>query len=475
MNIRTRMAPSPTGNLHIGTAYATMWPYLFARHNKGTFFLRIEDTDQERSTKEFEDNIVNGLSHLGFDWDEEIYHQMDRLAIYKQYVDKLLDEQKAYYCFCSKEELDHERASQVALHKPQIYSGKCRNLSAEVVAQNLESKRAFVIRFKMPEERGLIEYEDLIHGKVSIDSKLIGDTVIMRANGIPLYNFAVVVDDIEMKITHVIRGDDHISNTPKQVVLFEALSAPTPLYGHFPMILNQDRIGKLSKRTGSTSLQSFLEDGYLPEVLFNYIVTLGWVPKNGQEILTKDEIIQQFELGEMNKSAAAWNEQKLDWMNGEYIRRMSDEELTTRLQEYLVDHPQKETIGPIVPLIKERIKKLSDFIPLTNFIFEETEYDQSVFQKLKIKDQKEVMEKVVEKLEAMEKPWTSEIFEKTFRDLATELNENAGDLFQLIRVMMSGQLVTPPLFETIEIIGQEKVLQRFKKLISVFPLQNQPV
>ncbi len=467
--VRTRMAPSPTGNLHIGTAYATMWPYIFARHNKGTFILRIEDTDQQRSTKEFEENIVNGLKWLGFDWDEDIYHQVDRLDTYKKYTQILLDSGNAYYCFCTKEELDEERKLQIEQKKPQIYSGKCRALTSDQVKQKLSQGLPYVVRFKMPENRGNIEFDDITHGKISWDSNLIGDMVIMRQNGIPLYNYAVVVDDIENNITHVIRGDDHISNTPKQIVIYEALEKTPPRFAHSAMILNQDRIGKLSKRTGSTSLDSFREEGYLAEALFNYIAFLGWGDKVGKEIFSKEELIEKFDLTQMSKSGAAWNQDKLDWMNGEYIRAMSDEQLTKRLQDFLVDHPSKSKIKDLVPLVKERIKKLSDFVPLTNFIFEDPEYEIGVFKKLKINNIKTVLEKIVEKLEVLGKSWESEGFEKAFRDLAQELDIKVGDMFQLIRVAVSGQLITPPLFESIKIIGEEKVLDRIKLVKEKYP------
>ncbi len=464
--VRVRMAPSPTGNLHLGTAYATLWPFLFSKKNKGTFILRIEDTDRERSTKEFEENIIEGLKWLGLNWDEGPFHQMDRLDLYKEHAQKLIDQDKAYYCFCTKEELDAERKLQTAEHLPQVYSGKCRLLTNEEVKQKMDSGKPYVIRLKVPEERGVVEFDDLIHGKISFESKLIGDTVIMRQSGIPLYNFAVVVDDIDMKISHVIRGDDHVSNTPKQILLFEAFEKSHPNYGHFPVILNQDREGKLSKRTGSASVDSYKHEGYLADAIINYLAFLGWSPPEGKEILSKEEIIELFDIKDMNKAPAAWNQGKLDWLNGEYIRRMSDEKLTEVMVDYLVDHPAKDKIGPLVPLTKERIKKLSDFIPLTDFIFNEPEYEMESFEKLKIQDTKMVLEKVLEGLESMQKPWKSDIFEKTFRDLAEELKIPAGSMFQLIRLVVSGQLVTPPLFESIQIIGEDKVISRVKKVLN---------
>ncbi len=463
MEIRTRMAPSPTGKLHLGTAYATLWPYIFARGNKGVFILRFEDTDQERSTKEFEKNIEEGLKWLGYDWDEGPFHQMDRLEIYQQYSKRLLEEDHAYYCFCSKDELDEERRNQTEAKVPQIYSGKCRSLTMEQAKEKIAQGLPYVIRFKMPEDLEAITFSDLIHGEVSFDPKLIGDTVIMRQNGIALYNFAVVVDDIEMNITHVIRGDDHLSNTPKQVVLFKALGKSLPQFAHYPMILNQDRIGKLSKRTGSTSVEEYKLEGYLSEALINYLISLGWTHPKEQEIYSIAEVIEEFDFKSMGDTAAAWNEQKLDWINGEYIRAMSDEELTIRLQEFLVDHPAKEKITPVVPLIKERIKKLSDFIPLTYFFWEKPEYDREVFEKLDTKDFANILERIEERLFTLEKPWKADEFEQAFRDLAQEIKVSTKDTFQLIRIAVTGQLVSPPLFESIELLGEEETLSRVKK------------
>ncbi len=460
------MAPSPTGNLHIGTAYATMWPYLFARSQGGEFLLRIEDTDRERSTKEFEENIVEGLKWLQFEWDE-FYHQMDRLEVYQKYSDRLVKEGKAYYCFCTREELEIVRKRQIESGKAQIYSGKCRNLSVEEVEQKRQEVKDYVVRFKLPEDRGVVEFEDLVHGKISFESSLIGDMVIMRASGIPLYNFAVVVDDVEMKITHVIRGDDHISNTPKQILIFEALGVELPVFGHTPMILNQDRMGKLSKRTGSTSVEEFINDGYLPEVMFNYIALLGWSPKETREIFSREELIKKFDIKDMNKSAAAWNQDKLDSINGEYIRAMSDEELSGRLKEFykgiLGTEEDKKKIEQVTPIVKERMKTLRDFELLTSFIFERVEYEKSVFFSLKIDNIKVVLGKVLEKFEGLKKPWEREEFETVFQGLAKELGLSNTQMFQLIRVLISGQLVTPPLFESMQILGEEEVLDRVRK------------
>lgn len=470
--VRVRMAPSPTGNLHLGTAYSTLFNYLFAKKNNGTFVLRLEDTDQDRSKNEFEENIINGLRWLGLAWDE-FYKQSDRLPKYQEATQQLLAEGKAYYCFCTTEELDQERKLQIEQKVPQVYSGKCRKLSQDEVDKNLSEDKHHVVRFKMPDNRGDIEWEDLLHGKVSFNSDLLGDMVIMRANGMPLYNFAVVVDDIDMGITHVLRGDDHLSNTPKQIVIFEALEAKLPQFAHWPMILNPDRIGKLSKRQGATSVDDYRKDGFLPEAIVNYMALLGWTMPDDKEIMSLREMVKFFDISKMRLSGAAFNIEKFEWINGEYIRDLTDEELTKRLQEYLVDHPNQEKIAPLTPLVKSRIKTLADFIPLTDFIFEQPEYDINLFKKLNLDDVSggpvKILEEIAQTLESMQSPWCKEEFENNLRELATRLKVPTSGFFQLIRLAVSGQLVTPPLFESIEIIGQTEIITRIKKVIKKYP------
>lgn len=459
------MAPSPTGKLHLGTAYATLWPFLLARSQKGVFILRIEDTDRDRSTEGFEENIINGLKWLGFDWDEGPIHQMDRLDLYRERLDQLLSESRAYRCFCTKDELAAERKLQSAEKLPQVYSGKCRNLSSEEVEHKLAKGNEYVVRFKMPTDRGEIRYKDLIHGEIGFESRLIGDFVISRASGIPLYNFVVVVDDLEMKISHVIRGDDHISNTPKQIVLFEAFGVVHPEYGHYPVILEQDRNGKLSKRTGATGIDWYQGEGYLPEAILNYLFMLGMSVPDGKEIYTQEEMIEYFQIERMIDHAAAWNQQKLDWLNGEYIRELSDEALAKKLVEFLPDHPNIAKIRPLVPFVKERLKKLSDFIPLTNWFFEGTEYDKSVFESLKIDNIETVIRQVIEVMEDMPRPWQKAQFEERFRKLGEELKIGNSAIFQLLRVGYTGQLVSPPLFEMMQLSGEDEVLRRMYQAV----------
>lgn len=470
------MAPSPTGKLHLGNAYTFLFNYLFARKNRGDFLLRLEDTDRERSKQEFEDDILESLSWLGLLWDGELYRSSERLHLYQQKANWLIEKGRAYYCFCSVETLEKTRHEQEKKGAPIVYPGTCRNLDPGLVVQYLGEAKPAAVRFKMPADRGMIEFADMLHGKIAFDSSLLGDMVIMRSNGAPLYNFAVVVDDIEMEITHVLRGDDHVSNTPKQIVIFEAFGSSVPTFAHFPNILNPDRIGKLSKRHGATSVSDYRRDGFLPEAVINYMALLGWTMPGDIEIMSQSDMEQSFDVELMRISPAAFNIEKLEWLNGEYIRMLSDGDFCKRLESYLDNTLSKESTKPdrsrielLIPLVKTRMKKLSDFIPLTFFLFEEPEYDLSVFEKVNIVNKKQVLERVVETLETMERPWRGEVFEKTFREMAASLEINAGDFFQLLRVAFSGQLVTPPLFECMKIFGEERTVERIRKVAFSYP------
>lgn len=418
MDVKVRYAPSPTGNPHVGNLRTALFTFLLARRSGGQFLLRIEDTDQKRAMEESFNAILDSLKWLGLKFDGEVIYQSRRLDIYKEHAQKLLD-------------------------------------------QGLAFKDEGAIYFKTNKE-GQTSWIDLVGGKkVSFDNSTQEDFVILKSDDYPTYHLASVVDDYLMGITHVTRGEDWISSTPKHIMLYSAFGWDLPQFVHFPNILASDR-SKLSKRHGAVGIMDFKKDGFLPPALVNYLALLGWTPPSGKEILSLEEMIKEFDLKDINTSPAIFDIQKLEWLNGEYIRKMPNEELALKLQEYLVDHPAKDRLFPVVPLVKERIKKLSDFIPLTDFLWEAPEYDKIQFQKLKVKSQKEILQKILERLEQMEKPWKADVFEKTFRDLADEMGVKAGDLFQLIRVAVSGQLVTPPLFESIKILGEEEVLKRIQ-------------
>lgn len=433
MEVRVRIAPSPTGFWHIGNTRTALFNYLFAKRLGGAFVLRIEDTDRARYVPEAVDNIIQALKWLGLNWDEgpEIngpygpYIQSHRLDIYKKHAQELLD-------------------------------------------KDLAIKDGEAFRFKT-KKAGQTTWKDLIGDKdITFDNSTQEDFIILKSDGYPTYNFANVIDDHYMEITHVIRGHEFISSTPKHIMLYDSFGWGKPRFGHAPLILGSDR-SKLSKRHGAKSVLEFKQDGFLPEAIVNYMALLGWTPPSQKEILTMEEMIHEFDINDANVASPIFDFKKLEWMNGEYIRSLSDEELTYRLQEFLVDHPAKDRVGPIVPFIKDRIKKLSDFVPLTHFIYSEPEYDISVFESLKIPDLKSVLGKVSQSLKIVNDDWTSQTFEETFKKLAKELSLTNTQIFQLVRIAISGQLVSPPLFETMDLIGKNEVTGRVQRVAENYP------
>lgn len=427
--VKTRFAPSPTGMMHIGQVRTALYSYLVAKQNQGEFILRIEDTDRERLVEGSAENIIDTLKWLGISWDGEPMYQSAQPEVYKNHVSQLIEKGIAY-------------------------------------------EKEGAIWFTTPKE-GETSWTDLVgNKKITIGNNQQADFVLIKSDGFPTYNFANVVDDHLAGVTHVIRGVEFISSTPKHIMLYQSFEWGSPQFVHLPLILGTDR-SKLSKRHGAKPAWEFKSEGYFPEAVLNFMALLGWTPKSGKEILTLQEMVKEFEFNDLNAANPVFDVRKLEWMNGEYIRKMPDEELTKRLQEFLVDHPNKEKISPLVPLIKERIKKLSDFVPLTDFIFEKPEYDMEEFNKIKVDlptdGQKEVLEKILQTMESLPKPWKAAGFEQAFRKLAEDLQIKVGDMFQLIRVAVSGQSVTPPLFESIKIIGEEEILNRIRDVSAKYP------
>lgn len=426
--IKTRFAPSPTGLMHIGGVRTALYEFLVAKRGKGVFMLRIEDTDRKRVVPGAAEDIIESLNWLGLHLDEPPIYQSERKELYEKYAKELVEKGVAY---------EQEGA----------------------------------IWFKIPQGQKII-FTDLVgNKKIEFDSDSQKDFVILKSDGFPTYHLAHVVDDHLLEINPVIRAEEWLPSTPKHILLFQAFGWEIPSYAHLPLILGTDR-AKLSKRHGAKAVLEFRKDGFLPEAILNYMTLLGWSPPSGKEILSLEEMIGEFQLDDVHVSPAVFDITKLEWMNGEYIRKMSDEELTKKLQEFLVDHPAKERIAPVVPLVKERIKKLSDFIPLTDFLFEKPEYDKAQFEKLNIKDVTDSLERVLSKLETMDKPWKADVFEQTFRKLAEESELSVSQMFQLIRVAVSGQTVTPPLFESIQILGEEETIKRVEKAIEFFESTN---
>ena len=384
--VRVRIAPSPSGNLHIGTARTALFNYLFAKKNNGKFILRIEDTDAERTSQEYIDNIFDSLKALGLNWDEgpDIggpygpYTQSERFDIYPKYVQKLLDSGFAYECFCTPEELEQEKEAATAARKPYVYSKKCENLTEEEKAKLRAEGRKPAVRFNISKaqkafhDSSILEFDDLVKGKLHMDTNLLGDFVIQKSNGTPTYNFAVVIDDALMKISHVIRGEDHISNTYKQILIFEALGLEVPKFGHLGMILAPDR-SKLSKRHGATAVSDFVKQGYLTDALVNFVALLGWSPSDGEEIKTVDEIAKDFRINEISSSNSIFEYDKLKWMNGHYIKMLPTEKLKEMLKPYLTKYNLNELTDAqytkMVELTKEPLTLLSDITDDVPYFF----------------------------------------------------------------------------------------------------------
>ena len=462
--VRVRFAPSPTGHLHIGGARTALFNWLFARHNKGTFILRLEDTDRTRSTDEYIEAIIDGMKWLGLDWDEGPHRQMDRFSIYKDYADKLLSEGKAYYCYCSSEELEKRRQAASAQGKTPKYDGRCRLLKESV------SGRTPAIRFMMPQE-GETVVDDLMKGRVVFDNSQLDDLIIMRSDGTPTYNFTVVVDDVDMDITHVIRGDDHLNNTPKQIHIYKAFGYSIPAFAHLPMILGHDK-ARLSKRHGATSVTTYKEMGYLSDAFVNYIVRLGWA-HGDQEIFTRDELIKYFSLEDVGKSAAVFNPEKLLWLNSQYIMKTPTEELIEMVMPFLIREKilneaqvlDKEWLSKAINTLKERAKTLFELAhSLCFYISEDIDFNEKA--KLKFLNEKYLpyLKDVKEELESLDAFIAPEI-EKVFISLVEKHNTKLGSIAQPVRVAVTGKAESPGIFEVLEILGREKVLKRLERAI----------
>jgi len=510
--VRTRMAPSPTGLLHIGSARTALFNYLFAKRHEGAFVLRIEDTDIERSKPEYETDIIEGLKWLGIKWDEgpDIggkygpYRQSERLEIYRKYLNRLFEENKAYYCFCSEEELETERQYQMSIGQQPHYSGKCLKLTKTEVEENLKQGKPAVVRFKIQQRK--VAFEDLIRGKIEFDTALVGDIVIAKDLNTPLYNFAVVIDDYEMTITHVIRGEEHISNTPKQILIQEALGLPKVKYAHLPLILGTDR-SKLSKRHGATSVLEYRNQGYLPEALVNFIAFLGWNPGDENEIYTLPYLVKEFSLERIQKGGAIFNIVRLDWLNGYYARKKSLDKLTELCIPFLTKEgfiipiwAQKELIvgiggspqvtgykiaetgddvswdnlKKIIAIEQERIKKLSDITELTDFFFKKKlVYDKNllIWGDMTEKEVEQALDKTEVMLSLIDSDdWSKEMLEKKLMPIAENFSSeikkekiNRGYILWPLRAAITGKKASAGPFEIAEILGKDKTLKRIRE------------
>ncbi|MEO5574080.1 MAG: glutamate--tRNA ligase [Gammaproteobacteria bacterium] len=456
MTVRTRFAPSPTGYLHVGGARTALYSWLHARKHGGTFILRIEDTDLERSTSESVDAILEGMAWLGLNYDEGPFYQTQRFERYRNVIQQLVSEGKAYPCYCSRERLETLRSEQMAAKEKPRYDGRCRNLNSAAPA-DVQA----VIRFKNPQD-GEVAIDDQIKGRVVIKNSELDDLIIARSDGTPTYNFTVVVDDWDMRVTHVIRGDDHLNNTPRQINILKALGADLPVYAHVPMILGADG-QRLSKRHGAVSVMQYREDGFLPEALLNYLVRLGW-SHGDQEIFSIDELVKLFDISDVNRAASAFNNEKLLWLNQHYIKTSDTayvaQHLSWHMQRLAIETTHGPALADVVSAQRERCKTLLEMAQNSRFFYQDfTAYDD----KATAKNLKPEIAAVLGELSAnlANLPaWTAEAIHQTINELAELHQMNMGKIAQPLRVALTGTAVSPPIDITAQLLGRERVLQR---------------
>ena len=470
---RVRFAPSPTGYLHVGGARTALFNWLFARHTGGTFILRIEDTDFERSSEEMVEGILEGMRWLGLTWDEGPFFQSQRLELYKATAAKILASGEAYPCFCTKEELEQRRKEAAEAGRPLMYDRRCRRIPRAEAEARLAAGEPAAIRFAVPEE-GSTGFEDAVFGPVEFANAEIEDFVLLRSDGIPTYHLSVVADDIDMRLTHIIRGADHISNTPKQVLQYRALGAELPVFAHVPLILGPDKT-RLSKRHGATSVMAYQQMGILPEAFRNFLSLLGWTPgaikdESGKdrEIFSTKELIKLFSLEGISKSNAVFDNDKLAWFNAEYIRALPVEELSRRLEPVFAEAGLKaspEKLLAVTPLIRERIKTLRDALAAADFFFAEeiAPYDAAdlIPQKGDATLAKQILEHARALLATVAFDHAS--LEQALREAAASLGVKTGPMFQPIRVAVCGRKNAPPLFETMAVLGRETCIARIQQ------------
>lgn len=474
--VRTRFAPSPTGHLHIGNARTAILNWLFTRHMDGRFLVRIEDTDQERSSAESEKRILDDLRWLGLEWDEGPgvegpfgpYRQSERLALYARYIEQLVEKGRAYPCYCTPEELEARRTERLERGASTNYDGRCRNLTEDEKQQYEREGRRPVIRFRSDETRD-VGFHDLIRGEVVFPGSNIGDFVIARQNGTPMYNFCCAADDHLMEITHVIRGDDHVSNTPRQVLIYEALGWNVPKFGHSPMILGPNR-ERLSKRHGATSVSQYREAGYLPQALVNFLSLLSWSSESGEEILSLDRLVNEFDIGRVSKSAAVFDVVKLNWMNGMYIRDCDPKELGGLLRPFLSSADavdlSAEQMETIARLFQEKIETLAEIDDKAAFLFAdspEPETDEAAGV-LSEPDAQQVIGALLALSRKMD-TWNAEQFPGLMKQVQKETGVKGKMLWMPVRVALTGMMHGPDLAATFAFLGRDRCLGRLEKAL----------
>jgi glutamyl-tRNA synthetase len=468
--VRCRIAPAPTGYLHVGNARTALFNWLFARHHEGTFVLRIEDTDLKRSTDEAIGIVVGSLGWLGIDWDEGPgvggpfgpYRQTERMELYHSTAARFIAEDRAYYCYCTPEELEDRRRAALKRGETPGYDGRCRNLSPEERRAFEDEGRPRAVRFAMPGTD--IVFDDLIRGETHFPANDLRDFVILRSDGTPTYLLAAAVDDVAMEMTHVIRGEDLVPSTPRQLEIMKAMGATRlPVYAHLPLIVGPDR-QPLSKRHGSVAVEWFREHGFLPEAMVNYLALLGWSYDEATTFFTREQLVERFDLSRVSRNPAAFDLEKLRWMNGHYIRERSDEDLVPVLVEALRDaglDPDEETVAKAVPLVKERMHTVVEGAGLVRFLFEEPNPDEKAAKMLG-PDRADYLKEVAARLEAIE-DWRASEIEAVLRELKESRELSSNLAFQPVRAAVTGTLVSPPLFESMELLGRDRTLDRLRR------------
>jgi glutamyl-tRNA synthetase len=466
-SVRTRFAPSPTGYLHIGGARTALFNYLFARHHGGAFVLRIEDTDRERSTPEAIDAILASLRWLRLDWDEGPFYQTQRLALYRERIRKLLSEGKAYPCVCTAEELEAKRRVALSEKRKPVYDGTCR--PEEGTVPPLPRDRPYTVRFRSP-RTGMTIVEDAVKGNVVFDNQELDDLIIARSDGMPTYNFCVVVDDVDMRITHIIRGDDHLANTPRQLLLYQALGHAPPQFAHVPLILGLDK-ARLSKRHGATSVTAYRDMGYFPEALVNYLVRLGW-SHGDQEIFSLDELIEHFSLEEVGKSAGIFNPEKLLWVNFHYLKnrplsRLAEETLPFIEAKGYSRPPDRAWLERMVATLKDRARTLVELVDLAHFYLrDDIAIEEKAAKKFLGPEARESLAALARKLSLIE-DFREAALEQVFQEILAERGLTLGELAQPVRVALTGSTKSPGIFEIISVLGKERTLRRLQAALDL--------
>lgn len=464
--LRVRIAPSPTGYLHVGTARTALFNYLFAKSKKGAFLLRIEDTDLKRSREEMVSLIIDGLKWMKLDWDEEIVYQSDYFDDYRERAIDLLNKGLAYWCYCTPEELEERRSEGINKEGGWIYDRRCYNISEEQKEIFERNGRKKALRFLVPP--GTTIFTDFIHGEIKRDNSEIEDFVILKSDGTSTYNFAVVLDDYRMGITHILRGDDHITNTPKQILLYKAFGFEIPEFGHVPLILGKDH-SKLSKRHGAVSISYYKDEGFLPEAFINYLSFLGWSPKTDKEIFSLDELIEAFNIDSIHKTPAIFDLERLEWLNREWMNRIDVKDLAFRLKRYLknsgINIDNIEYLEKIIKSMGKRPRKLKHFIEYGGYFFsDDFKYDEEGIKKYFYPALQNRLKILLEKLNEL-KLFREQEIENIFREVSKELDCKAAELIHPVRIGVSGSTIGPGLFKMLEILGKERIIKRLEKLV----------